>query len=129
MSCVIVFVLLVLIPSNSRAELKTICFYEDDAAEIVVQLENYDKQIELVIALKAENEELAGKTESLARLNDIQEKQLQDADNAVKKLNGVIETHKDAYEKQIKEITPGFFQKMFTALSGVGIGILIGVLL
>lgn len=117
MSCVIVFVNLA-IPLSSNAELKTITFTEKDAADMVVILENYNTQKEIV--------------DSLTEKTQVQDDQIKACDKTVVDLNKVIDTQKDAYEKQIKEVTPNIFQKTFQSIGMWGLilgGLYIAVLL
>lgn len=115
MSFVIALLFLVLSPSNSSAELKTICFYEPDAAEMVVQLENYDKEVEINAALKE-------KIVEMEKVIDNSRQQIELANTTIQSMTTIVDDQKEAYEKQLKEVTPSFIDNM---LKDVGLAAVI----
>lgn len=131
-SCVTVFVSFVLFLSiDAYAEVKVysdapqqqgICFSNEDAGRMVVELENYEKQKEMIELLKEENVELEKKIENMQKISEFQDSQLATANETIKKLNELQETQKKAYEKQIEEVKPSFFDKLKLVGSGVLIG-------
>lgn len=99
-----------------------ICFSNEDAGRMVVELENYEKQKEMIELLKEENVELEKKIENMQKISEFQDSQLATANETIKKLNELQETQKKAYEKQIEEVKPSFFDKLKLVGSGVLIG-------
>jgi TolA-binding protein len=130
-SFVTVFVLsaLFLSATNVRAELKTITFYEKDASEIVVQLEDNSKRIEIINDLKEQNSELEKKISNLLQVQKIQEEQLAVAKETLKSLQDLVSTQKDSYEQVLKEARPSFFDKLGLAVGGAGVGALLALVL
>lgn len=106
-----------------------ICFSEEDAKKIVVQLEDladYKDQVEI---LKQQNQELLKQIELLKTINKLQQDQIVLSTQAITNLNEVIKSQKNAYEKKIEEEKPSILNKLYTTVGTLGVGVLIGILL
>lgn len=132
-SFVIVFVVLVSLPLISYG--KDIspeegqCFSNTSCGEMVVQLENYDKQVEIISLLKEENSELEIKIKNLNEIIRLQELRITNAESSIDSLNKIIKDQKVLYEKQIEEERPSFFDKLGWGASGSVVGFLVCAIL
>lgn len=115
--------------TNVRAELKTITFYESDAADMIVQLEDNVKRAEIIADLKEQNAELEKKIDNLSKIEKIQEGQLAVARETISSLQELISTQKDSYEQALKETKTGFLDKLGYVAGGAGIGFLISLII
>lgn len=115
MSWLIVFVSLAIVPSQTSAAEKLITFTAPDAGDIVVKLENYNTQQE-IINLCTEEKQVCSD-------------QLAKDEQTIAQLNETIVNQKDAYEEKIKKDKPSIFRDVWIALSGIGIGALLVKLL
>lgn len=106
-----------------------VCLPENETAEIVVQLENYDKQVEIIALLKEENLELEKKISNLLQIQKIQEEQLVVSKETIKALQGLVSAQKDSYEKALKEAKPSLLDKLGLAIGGAGVGVLVALVL
>lgn len=95
-----------LTPSICNAELKTICFYEADAADMVVQLENYNTEVEL-------NKALNDKIAEMDVVIENSKRQIELANITIQSMDTIVKDQKEAYEKQLKEVTPSFLDNIF----------------
>jgi hypothetical protein len=106
-----------------------ICFEEEDAKQMVVQLENsidYEDQSE---NLKQGTAELEKQIALLKEINKLQMEQLNISKQTIESYKELTKVQKEAYEKHIDNIKPSIWDKIFPSLGGVGIGVLIGLLL
>lgn len=119
--------LLAFIPQLALAD--NVCLPENETADVVVQLENYDKQVEMIALLKEENVELEKKISNLLQIQKIQEEQLIVSEDTIKALQGLNKVQKESYEKALKEAKPSFLDKAGYAIGGAGIGVLLSLIL
>lgn len=119
--------LLAFIPQPVLAN--NVCLPENETAEVVVQLENYDKQVEIIALLKEENLELEKKISNLLQIQKIQEEQLAVSEETIKALQGLVSAQKDSYEKALKEAKPSLLDKLGLAIGGAGVGALVALVL
>jgi len=106
-----------------------VCFTEEDAKKIVVELENsadYQEQIEL---LKDANVELEKQISFLKDINKLQQEQLTISKQTIESYKELIKSQREAYETEIKNTKPSIWKQIITGISGLGIGILIGLIL
>ncbi|MFA7202951.1 MAG: hypothetical protein WC188_04510 [Candidatus Caldatribacteriota bacterium] len=106
-----------------------ICFSENDAKQMLVQLESvadYKEQIEL---MKSANQELLKQIELLKQVNKLQVDQLTTYKKTIDAYDALLKSQKNAYEKQIENERPSIFGKIFAGVGGIGAGILIGLIL
>jgi uncharacterized membrane protein (DUF106 family) len=138
LSLKIVLISLVILPLTSYAQTSTVtvntaspvvCFTEDDAKKIVVDLENVNDYKEQVELLKEANAELEKQIISLKDINKLQQEQLNVSKQTIESYKELLKTQKEAYEKQIENNKPSIWGKIAAAAGGLGIGVLIGLLL
>lgn len=113
---------IILLFSSSGAYAEDICFSEQTAKKMIVDLElkkNYEEQIEYY---KEGNKELEYQIKLLKEVNSLQKEQ-------ITQYKDLMKLQKDGYESIIKENKPSFIKKTFEAIGFVGIGVLIGLLL
>jgi len=108
---------------------KIICFSEEDAGKIVVDLEKYQKQIELVSLLKEENKELETKIQNLDKIIKSQDEIIKKSNESIENLQKLVDTQREAYEKQIAESKPSIWKFIGTALGSLAVGLCIGLLI
>lgn len=142
MKCVNVFIGLAIILLTSFAFAETdvtpiplplqtegVCFSAEDAGRMVVNLENYIKQADIIKLLKEENAELLVKIDNLEKISKIQNDQLSTTNETIKQLNNLIDSQKKAYEEQIKQSKPSLIKQIGifvgAVLAGIGIGSLL----
>jgi uncharacterized membrane protein (DUF106 family) len=134
----IVLISLVILPLTSYAQTSTVtvntaspvvCFTEDDAKKIVVDLENVNDYKEQVELLKEANAELEKQIGLLKDINKLQQEQLNVSKQTIESYKELLKTQKEAYEKQIENNKPSIWGKIAAAAGGLGIGVLIGLLL
>jgi uncharacterized membrane protein (DUF106 family) len=138
LSLKIVLISLVILPLTSYAQPSTVtvnttdpvvCFTEDDAKKIVVDLENVNDYKEQVELLKEANAELEKQIISLKEINKLQQEQLEITKQTIESYKNLLKTQKEAYEKEIENNKPSIWGKIFAGIGGLGIGILVGLLL
>lgn len=129
---------MVILPLTSYAQTSTVtvntaspvvCFTEDDAKKIVVDLENVNDYKEQVELLKEANAELEKQIISLKEINKLQQEQLEITKQTIESYKNLLKTQKEAYEKEIENNKPSIWGKIFAGIGGLGIGILVGLLL
>ncbi len=142
MKCVSVFISLVIILLTNSAfaeidvapiplplQTEGICFSAEDAGRMVVDLENYVKQADIIKLLKEENAELQVKIDNLEKISKIQNDQLNTTNETIEQLNSLIDSQRKAYEEQIKQSKPSFLKQVGifvgAILAGIGIGSLL----
>ncbi len=129
MSFGIVLFSLVINPLINLSYAGDICFSENDAKQMLVQLESvadYKEQIEL---MKSANQELLKQIELLKQVNKLQVDQLTTYKKTIDAYDALLKSQKNAYEKQIENERPSIFGKIFAGVGGIGAGILIGLIL
>lgn len=129
MSFGIVLFSLVINPLINLSYAGDICFSENDAKQMLVQLESvadYKEQIEL---MKSANQELLKQIELLKQVNKLQVDQLTTYKKTIDAYDALLKSQKNAYEKQIENERPSIFGKIFAGVGGIGTGILIGLIL
>lgn len=145
MSLGIVLISLVILPSTSLAQTSNtkpnqttilvntdkpvVCFTEEDTKKIVVELENSADYQEQVSLLKDANSELEKQIVSLKEINKLQQEQLEISKRTIESYKELIKTQREAYETEIKNTKPSIWKQIITGISGLGIGILIGLVL
>jgi len=125
----IVLFSLVINPLINLSYAGDICFSENDAKQMLVQLESvadYKEQIEL---MKSANQELLKQIELLKQVNKLQVDQLTTYKKTIDAYDALLKSQKNAYEKQIENERPSIFGKIFAGVGGIGAGILIGLIL
>lgn len=121
---------MVLFQSTSLAANNSIvCFTENDAGQIVVQLEKTKLLEEEIDLLKLKSDELSKQITLLEEQKKKQQEQLEVAQKTIDSYKSLLETQKQAYEEQIKKSKPSVMKQLGTILGSIGIGVLIGVLL
>jgi phosphopantothenate synthetase len=120
---------LFLLVTNAHAEIKTITFYETDAADMIVQLEDGDKKDEIIKATKEEVDICVSRNFEMQTIVDEKGSQLDACDTALKNLKELNATQKKSYEKIIDETKTSIFEKIGIAGGGMGVGLLIGVII
>jgi len=101
-----------------------ICFSEETAKRMVVELEQCritNKQIE---ALIKENQELIKQIQYLKAVIELQKKQLQISKETIENLQKIIKYQNEAYKKVYKK---GFFDKIKENGLFLSLGLLIGI--
>lgn len=99
-----------------------ICFTNEVASRMIVDLEqknNYENQ---VVLYKEGNRELEYQVQLLKEVNELRKEQL----NQYERL---VNLQKDSYEAIIKESKPSIGQKIFEFISLLGLGVAIGALI
>ncbi len=145
MSLGIVLISLVILPSTSLAQTSNtkpnqttilvntdkpvVCFTEEDTKKIVVELENSADYQEQVSLLKDANSELEKQIVSLKEINKLQQEQLEISKRTIESYKELIKTQREAYETEIKNTKPSIWKQIITGISGLGIGVLIGLIL
>jgi hypothetical protein len=86
---------------------------------MVVQLENYDKEMEINAALKE-------KIAEMEKIIDNSKQQIELANVTIQSMTTIVEDQKEAYEKQLKEVTPSFIDNMLkdVGLAAVVFGVI-----
>jgi len=136
---------LVILPSTSLAQIPNtkssqptisvntdkpvVCFTEEDTKKIVVELENSADYQEQVSLLKDANSELEKQIVSLKEINKLQQEQLEISKRTIESYKELIKTQREAYETEIKNTKPSIWKQIITGISGLGIGVLIGLIL
>jgi len=113
--------------TSAHAELKTISFYESDAGEMIVQLEDNDKKDEIIKTVKEEVDACNSKIFEMQTVIDEKGSQVDSCNTALNNLKELNNVQKESYEKIIEESKTSIFEKIGIAGGGAGIGILIGV--
>lgn len=107
-----------------------VCFTEADISnKVIVSLENsgdYKEQIDL---LKQGNIELERQITLLKEVNKLQQEQIEISKSTIESYKDLLKVQKEAYEKQIDNTKPSIWDKIFPALGGIGIGVLVGLLI
>ena len=107
-----------------------ICFTEADISNrVIVQLENLGDYKEQVDLLKQGSVELERQIALLKEINKLQQEQLVVSKSTIEAYKDLLKVQKEAYEKQIDNVKPSFFEKISGIFGGLGVGILIGLLL
>ncbi len=106
-----------------------VCFTEEDTKKIVVELENSADYQEQVSLLKDANSELEKQIVSLKEINKLQQEQLEISKRTIESYKELIKTQREAYETEIKNTKPSIWKQIITGISGLGIGVLIGLIL
>ncbi len=114
---------------DSTTNNKIICFSEQDAGKMVVDLEKYQKQSEIVKLLKEENKELEIKIDNLNKIIKSQDEIIKKSNETIANLQKLLDTQKEAYEKQIKESKPSIWSYIGTAIGSLAVGLCIGLLI
>ena len=118
-----------IVPTLKQTTESLVCFKEEDAKKMVVELENardYEDEIDL---LKKGNLEIEKQITLLKEANKLQNEQLDISKKTIDSYKELLQAQKDAYEKKIENEKPSIWGKFFAAIGGVGIGVLIGLLL
>lgn len=118
-----------LLISSSAAYAGDICFTEQDAQRLVVDLErgrNYEEQIELY---RQANSELERQVGYLKEMVALQKEQLLLGRDALKQYQELIDYQKKSYEHALQENKPNLLRKLFDSLGLIGIGVLFGLVL
>jgi len=116
-------------PALADNKPKVICFSEEDAGKIVVDLEKYQKQSELVDLIKEENKELEIKIANLDKIIKSQDEIIKKSNESIENLQKLMDAQKEAYEKQIQESKPSIWKFIGTALGSLAVGLCIGLLI
>jgi len=87
---------------------------------------DYQEQVRL---LKDANSELEKQIVSLKEINKLQQEQLEISKRTVESYKELVKTQREAYETEIKNTKPSIWKQIITGISGLGIGILIGLVL
>ena len=114
---------------NAHAELKTISFYEEDAADIIVSLEDSAKKDEIIKTVKEEVDTCNSRMFEMQTIVDEKGSQADSCNVALKNLKELNDVQKKSYEKIIEETKTGIFEKIGIAGGGAGIGALIGLII
>lgn len=125
----VVFIILGILFYSSVGESQNICFHQDVAGKIVVEIEecrNLKAQIQLY---KQAVEELETQRNILKEIVALQKEQVEIADKTIKRQTELLNLQKEMYERELKEAKPSFIRQAVTALGYVGVGVLIGLLL
>jgi uncharacterized protein (DUF342 family) len=132
----IVLISLVLLPSISCAEeisvntnQPVLCFTEEDVKIMVVNLENANDYKEQVVLIQQANQELENQIKSLQTILALQKEQLDISKQTIESYKNLINTQKTAYEQEIKNNKPNFWDKILPGLGGLGVGMLLMLLL
>jgi len=138
LSLKIVLISLVILPLTSYAQTSTVivnstspvvCFTEDDAKKMVVDLENSNDYREQVEILKEANAELEKQITLLKEINKLQQEQSEISKQTIESYQKLLKAQKEAYEKEIENNKPSIWEKIFVGIGAAGIGVLIGSLL
>lgn len=106
-----------------------ICFTEENAAKIVVELEKANIMKEQVQALKDQNIELVKQIKLMKEIVDLQQQQLDMSKQTIQTLQDTVKAQGEAYEKQLKMSKPNIWYQITEYAGILGVGILIGLLL
>ncbi len=112
--------LCLLLLASSFAYSQDICFDEQTAGRLVVQIEqtqNLKEQIELY---KQANIELETQIKLLKEISNLK-------DGQINKQKELLTIQKDTYEGIIKESKPNLLKNIFNIIGFIGIGILVGL--
>ncbi|MBZ0156226.1 MAG: hypothetical protein K8I29_08470 [Alphaproteobacteria bacterium] len=118
-----------LLISSPVAYAGDICFTDQDAQRLVVDLErgrNYQEQIELY---RQANSELERQVGYLKEVVALQKEQLLLSRDAVKQYQELIDYQRKSYEHALQEKKPDLLKKLIDSLGLIGIGVLFGLVL
>lgn len=106
-----------------------ICFSEDTAKQITVELEKTKNLKEQVELYKTANSELVEQTKLLKDMLKLKDEQIAASDRTIKQYQEIIKFQKETYEQAIKDVKPNPIKKLIDDLGFIGIGIMIGILI
>ena len=123
----LISIFILLLPSlafSQKQDEPIICFSEETAKRMVVEIEQCritDKQVEVLIK---ENQELKKQIEYLKAIIELQKKQLQISKETIENLQEIINYQNEAYKKLYKK---SFYDKIKENNLFLTLGILIGI--
>jgi hypothetical protein len=106
-----------------------ICFDQQTAGNIVVELEKAKIMEKENALLKEGNNELEKQIDLLKQVIELKDKQINVLEKTNKEYDNLLKTQKDLYGEMIKNSKPSFFSKVTDALSFMGLGAIIGAIL
>ncbi|MHA1873144.1 MAG: hypothetical protein ACTSVB_03425 [Candidatus Heimdallarchaeaceae archaeon] len=123
----LISIFILLLPSlvfSQKQNKSIICFSEETAKRMVVEIEQYritNKQVEVLIK---ENQELKKQIEYLKAIVELQKKQLQISKETIENLQEIINYQNEAYKHLYKK---SFYDKIKEDSLFLTLGILIGI--
>jgi uncharacterized coiled-coil protein SlyX len=120
---------ILLFVSPAFAAEEEVCFTVSAAKEMLVELEKGRIVTEQLETYKQMNVELEKQIVSLNNIIALQKQQLEMSQKMLDNYSALLKTQSDAYEKQIKESKPSFWEQAGKFLGAVGLGVLIGLAL
>lgn len=120
-------ILALLIAGIAHAE--DICFSEDTARRITVDLEKAKSLKEQVELYEKGNAELEKQITLLKEINKLKDEQIAINNMTIKQYQELLKFQKDTYEQIVKDAKPSVLKQIIDALGFIGIGILAGILI
>jgi len=106
-----------------------ICYEEKTGSQMILQLENARDYKTQVDDLRQGNIELEKQIALLKESNKLQNEQFDISKRTIESYKELLKVQKEAYERQIDNVKPSIWDKIFSVLGGIGLGILVGILL
>jgi hypothetical protein len=124
---VALFVFIVAFTGQARAE--DICFSQETASRMVVDLEQCRVDQETMQIMDGMIETLNSQIAAEEAVIASQKKKIAATEEAVKKMEALLNEQRKQYETEIKEAKPSFFQEVLKDAGFVAVGIIAGVIL
>ena len=106
-----------------------VCYSEDTAKQITVDLEKAKSLKEQVELFEKGNAELEKQVSLLKEMNKLKDEQIAIGDKTIKQYQELLKFQKDTYEQAVKDTSPSVLKQVIDALGFLGIGVLAGVIL
>lgn len=116
-----------ILPISSFAE--DVCYSEDTAKQITVDLEKAKSLKEQVELFEKANAELEKQVSLLKEMNKLKDEQIAIGDKTIKQYQELLKFQKETYEQAVKDARPSVLKQVIDALGFIGIGILAAVIL
>jgi hypothetical protein len=114
--------------AGESAPAPDVCFSEDQAEGIVVDLEKGKNLAEQVELYKQANAELEQQVKLLKEIGELQKQQVEVGQRAIAQYQKIIRYQGEAYERVIKDSKPSLFKRLIDVVGFIGIGALLGIL-
>lgn len=96
---------------------------------MILDIENTQDYKEQVDLLKQSTAELEKQVNLLRQVNELQDQQIQTAEQTVISYHNLLKAQKEAYEKEIENNKPSIWREIGIGIGAAGIGALMGALL
>ena len=106
-----------------------ICFSNDEAADVVVKLEQGKLCESQIATLEKENELLEKQIELLNKKIDLQKQEVELSKQTIEQMKAISAEKDKSCDERVKQATPGFWKTVSTYGFFTAVGLAIGLLL